>query len=85
MTKHIYWVDTKKEMLDMATQPDKIGSIVILNDCPYKLIGSFGITSQNNVLKNKSFAMEMFIKCAHIGTISVWKDKNGFRLFSYQY
>jgi hypothetical protein len=125
MGNHTFWVDSKEDMLNMAKDPSKIGSIIVLDKCPYTLIGSFGITSDNNILKNKSIAMEIlanwmwaakldgegarmyeacealcdalivtgtavdggeiFIKCTHIGTISLWKDKNDFRFFAYQY
>lgn len=85
MGNHKFWVDSKEDMLNMAKDPSKIGSIIVLDKCPYTLIGSFGITSDNNILKNKSIAMEIFIKCTHIGTISLWKDKNDFRFFAYQY
>ena len=40
----------KEDMLNMAKDPSKIGSIIVLDKCPYTLIGSFGISSDNNIL-----------------------------------
>ena len=37
MGNHKYWVDSKDEMLDMAKDPNKIGSIFVLEESPYKL------------------------------------------------
>tara|TARA_B000000565_G_scaffold78814_1_gene56488 strand:+ start:1371 stop:1625 length:255 start_codon:yes stop_codon:yes gene_type:complete len=84
MGNHKYWVDSKDEMLNMAKDPNKIGSIFVLEESPYKLIGSFGATNNSN-FHSKGLGIELFIKCTNIGNLSMWEDSNGFTSMAYQY
>jgi hypothetical protein len=84
MGNHKYWVDSKDEMLNMAKDHNKIGSMFVLEESPYKLIGSFGAKNNSNFHSTGS-GVELFIKCTNIGNLSMWEDKNGFTSMTYKY
>jgi hypothetical protein len=77
-----YIVATLEEMLEIGRSDENIGKVVKLNNLKYKLV-SRKFLDKNNEKKVDHKCYKLNFNVKYSGTLTIWEDINGFKLFFY--